>query len=168
MRLSERSAGLRDGTLPERLELLLGEPVEVLLFRERLGRRQRVLDAVELWIERALRRTGVDVDHRRDLLRDAVGNGVAGSSGPTVHGENDGSTCRRHRVADRVDVIRHRDRRAVGVGRLEARQRQRRDLVAVGTQRVGNLVPRPRAEPEARYEDDRCARHSATLSDVSA
>ena len=33
----------------------------------------------------------------------------------------------------------------------------------VGAQRVGDLVPRPRAEPEPGNQDDRCGSHSAIL-----
>ena len=72
-----------------------------------------------------------------------------------MHGEHDGTPRRRHRLADRVDVVGERDRGPVGVGRLEAGQRQRRDVVTVGAEGGGDLVPRPRAEPEPGNQDDR-------------
>ena len=130
-------------------------------------RGKRLLDGVEVGIERTLRRSGVDVDHGRDLLGDAVARAVAGGPGPAVHGEHDGSPRRPDRLADRVDVVRHGDGGAVGVSRLETGQRQRGDVVAVGTQRGGDLVPRPRAEPEPRNQDNRCASHSSTLAALS-
>ena len=167
MRLAQRRARLGHGALPEGLELLLGEPVEILRVRQLIRRGQRVLDGGELGVERALRRPGVDVDHCRDLLRDAIGDRIAGSAGATVHGEHDRSARRLDRLADRVDVVGHRDRRAIGVGRLETGQRQRGDVVTVGAERGGDLVPRPRAEPEPGNEDDRCGAHSSTLPDVA-
>ncbi len=166
MGLTERSTRLGHGALTERVELLLAEPVEILVRRQLLHGGQWELDSVEVGVERALGRPGVDVDHRRDLLRDAIGDRVAGSSGAAVHGEHDGGACRLDRLADRVDVVGHRDRGAIGVGRLEPGQRQRRDVVAVRTERGGDLVPRPRAEPEPWNEDDRCGAHSSTLPDL--
>jgi hypothetical protein len=66
-----------------------------------------------------------------------------------VDGEYDGSARRLDRLADGVDVVGERDLRAVGVGRLETGQRQRRDFVTVGAERRDDLVPRPSAQPEA-------------------
>src|SRR5262249_34229409 len=114
------------------------------------------LDTVEVGIHRARPGARVDVDHRRDLLGDAVARGVAGIAGSAVNGKDDGSVRRPDRVADRVDVIGQGNRGSGGVGRLEPGQRQRGDLVAVGPQRLGNLVPRPSTEPEPGDEDDRC------------
>src|SRR5439155_15081006 len=54
--------------------------------------------------------------------------------------------------------------RTVGVSRVEARQRQRRDIVAVCAYRGDDVVPRPRTEPETRDQDDRCCTHVATLT----
>ena len=158
-RLAQHATRHGHGATPERLELLLGEPVEVLLRRELLPV-QWLLDGVEVGIQRGLARGGVDVDHRRDQLGDAVARDVAGEPRPAVHGEHDGTPGRLHRLADRVDVVGQRDRGTVGVDGLETGQRQRGDVVAVGAQRGGDLVPRPRAQPEPGNQDDRCVRHA--------
>src|SRR2546430_4948504 len=96
-------AGLRYGPLPERLQLLRGEPCEVLLRRELLQRGHWLLDAAEVGVERALRWTGVDVHHRRDLLRDTVGDRIPTGTGTAVHREHDRAARRIHRIADRTD-----------------------------------------------------------------
>jgi len=72
-----------------------------------------------------------------------------------VHGEYDGRPRLADRAADRVDVVAQRDRRAVGVGRLEARKRQCLDVVALGAEARDDLVPSPLAEPEPWDQDDR-------------
>src|ERR671919_1215220 len=89
--LSQCRARLGNGPPPERLELLLGEPVEVFLVLELLPRGKGLLDGVEVGIERARRRTGVDVHHGRDLLGDAVARGVAGGAGPAVSASTTGA-----------------------------------------------------------------------------
>ena len=52
---------------------------------------------------------------------------------------------------------------AVRVGGLEPREGERGDVVAVGAQGRGDLVPRPCAQPEARNQDDRCTLHGRIL-----
>ena len=61
------------------------------------------------------------------------------------------------RVELRLDVVRQRDPRAVGVRRLEAGQGDRGHVVAVVAEACGDLVPRPCPEPEPGDEDDRGA-----------
>jgi hypothetical protein len=73
-----------------------------------------------------------------------------------VDGEDDRGVRRADRLDDRVDVVRQGDPGSVGIGRLEAGQGQRRDVVAVGAKRGGDFLPRPGAEPEAGNQDDRC------------
>ena len=131
---------LGHGALLERRQLLLGEPGEVLPLGEGLRRRHREVLLGRLRIGLALAGAGVDIDHGRDLLRDAVGDGIARCAGAAVHGEHDRPTRSRDRVADRVDMVGEGDRRSVGVHRLEARQCQRRDLVSVGSEGGGALV----------------------------
>jgi hypothetical protein len=46
---------------------------------------------------------------------------------------------------------------------FEAGQRHRGDVMAVGTQRGGDLVPRPRTEPEPGNQDNRCGSHLRSL-----
>ncbi len=162
--LAQDAARLRNRSPPKGLELLLAEPVEVLLVRELLLGGQGHLDAIEVGVHCADPRGGVDIHHGRDPVGEPVARGIAGEPGAAVHGEHDGSPRRLDRLADRVDVVRHGDRGSVGVGRLEAGQRHRGDVVAVGTQRGGDLVPRPRAEPEPGNQDDRCGSHSSTLA----
>ena len=161
--LAEDTARLRHRALPECLELLVAEPVQVLLLGELLRRRQRELDALEVGIHCADARAGVDVDHRCDQIRDTVARGVARESGTAVHGEHGRTSCRSHRLADRFDVIRQRDRGAVGLGGLESGKRYRRRLVALLKESGDDLVPRPGAEPEAGDEDDRSRRHASIL-----
>lgn len=67
-----------------------------------------------------------------------------------------------HGTDDRFDVIGERDLRAVGIGGLEAGQRQRRDHMAGSAQLGRDLVPGPRAQPESGNQDDRC-RHGSML-----
>ena len=160
--VAQDTARLRDRPLPERLELLLAEPVEVLLRRELIPR-QRLLRTIEVGSERRDARGGVDVHHRRDPLGDSVARDVAGEAGPAVHGEHDGTICRLDRLADRVDVVGQADRGPIGIGRPETGQRERGDVVAIGAQEVGDLVPRPRPEPEPGNQDDRWSRHASTL-----
>jgi hypothetical protein len=73
-----------------------------------------------------------------------------------VNREHDRRVLAANGLDDRVDMVGERDRRAVGVGRFEPGQRDRSNVVAVGSKRGGDLVPGPRAEPEAGDEDDRC------------
>ena len=100
---TQNAAGLRHGAAAERRELLLAQAVEVLA--ELVPRRERELGVRKARVERCGRRAGVDVDHRRDPLRQAVARGVARSPGAAVHGEHDGTLRGRERAADRVDVI---------------------------------------------------------------
>src|SRR5437764_12343780 len=79
--LAQHAARLGHGPLPEGVELVLTEPVEVLLVRQLLGRGQRLSDAVEVGVERTCRGAGVDVDHGRDPIGHAVAGGVAGAAG---------------------------------------------------------------------------------------
>ena len=103
---------------------------------------------------------------RRPLPRSAQGSGRSRRSRRTRY------RCARRarpeppppdRLEDRVDMVGHGDRGSVGIGRLETGERQRGDVVAVVTQHVGDLVPRPGAEPEPGNENDRCGRHAAIL-----
>ena len=151
-------AGLRHGALAEGGELLLGEAVEVLLGLD-LVPDHRLLVALEPRIEGALAGCRVDVHDRRDPLRDDVARGVAGEPGRAVERQHRGRRGRAERVDDRVDVVRERDPGTVRSLRLEPGQRDGGDVVTVGAQQRGDLVPCPRAEPEARDQDDRCARH---------
>ena len=151
-------AGLRHRALAEGGELLLGEAVEVLL-RLDLVPDHRLLVAREARIEGALAGCRVDVDHRRDQLRDDVARGIAGEPRRAVEREHGRRRAAHEGVDDRVDVVREGDAGPVRVLRLEPGQRQGGDVVAVGPQQRGDLVPRPRAEPETRDQDDRCARH---------
>ena len=161
-RLAQHATRHGHGAMSERLELFLGESIHVLLRRELLPV-QWLLHGVEVGIQRGLARSGVDVDHRRDQLGHAVARHVAGEPRAAMDGEHDRPPRRPHRLADRVDVVGQRDRGAVGVDRLETGERQRGHVVAVGAQRGGDLVPRPRAEPEPGDQDDRCVRHGSTL-----
>ena len=154
----EQAGGLRHGAFAEGGELLLGEAVEVLL-RLDLVPDHRLLVALEPRIEGALAGCRVDVHDRRDPLRDDVAGGIAREAGRAVERQHRGRRSRAEGPDDRVDVVRERDAGTVGVLRLEPGQREGGDVVAVGPQQRGDLVPRPRAEPEARDQDDRCARH---------
>ena len=82
------AARFRNRPLPEGLELLLAEPVEVLLRRELLPR-HRLLRALEVGVERRDARGGVDVDHRGDPLGHPIARDVAGEAGSAVYGEHD-------------------------------------------------------------------------------
>src|SRR2546422_8874354 len=96
---------------PESLELIGGKSLDAAAVGlELLPRRQGHLHSGELRVERTHRRSGVDVNHGCDLLRDAVARAVAGDPCPAVNGEHDGSPRRADHLADRIDVIRHGDR----------------------------------------------------------
>ena len=133
--LAKDGTGDRDGALAERRLLLLGEAVEVLL-RGDLVPDHRLLDVLEVRVERRLPGRGIDVDHRGDPLRDPVARRVAAEPGRAVDGEDDRDVRGLDRGDDRIDVVREGDRRPVGVGRLEPGQRQRGDVVAVGAERA--------------------------------
>src|SRR5207344_1610589 len=66
-------------------------------------------------------------------------------------------------LTDGIDVVGEPDGCAVGLGRLETGQGQRRDVVTAGTEGGGDVVPRPCAEPESRNEDNRCTGYAPTL-----
>src|SRR4029450_1383169 len=147
--------------LPEGLELVGAQTVEVLI--EFPPRGERFLDSVDVRVERARPRAGVDIDHRREFLWHAVARAVAGDTGATVHGKHDGSPRGHHRLADRVNVVGQRDRGTVGIHRLETGQRDRGDVTPVGAEGGDDVLPRPLSEPEPRNEDDRYGSHAPTL-----
>ena len=159
---ADERARLRHRTLAERRELRLAEAVEVLLLGH--GRPvHRLLDLGEVGIERTDARCRVDVDHRDDVLGNAVARGIPGEARGAVEREDDRAPGGDHGVADCIDVVGERDVRAVGVLRLEAGERDRRDVVAVRSKRFGNLVPCPGAEPETGNENNRCGAHGLCL-----
>jgi hypothetical protein len=72
------------------------------------------------------------VDHRCDLVRDLVGDLVAGSFGAAVDGEDHWRPCRFNRCADRIDVFRKCDSRPIGVDRHETGKLHRSDVMPGG------------------------------------
>lgn len=134
--------------------MLLSEPVEALLGLDRRPV-ERLLGAPEGRVERADPGRTVDVHDGGKSLGHPVARSVAGEAGRAVNDEDDGCVVRADRPTDRLDVVGEGDRRPVRVGRLEAGQGDRGDVVAVGPEQVGDLVPRPGPEPEAWDENDR-------------
>jgi hypothetical protein len=153
--LAQDAAGHGDGALAKGLLLLLAEAVEVLLLLDLLPH-HRLLDILEVGVQRANPGRRVDVHHGRDSFRDAVAGGVAGEAGRAVNGEDDRGGSPLDRLDDCVDMVGHRDRRTVGVGGLESGERDCGDVVTVGAEHRGNFVPGPGAQPKARNQDDRC------------
>lgn len=150
-RLAQGRTRLRHGPLPEGRQLLAAEALQAAAACFQLWPRgQRQLGRFEGGVQRVGRRPGIDVDHSRELVGNAVARGVARNTCPAVHGEHNRRAFRGHRLADRLDVVGQGDRRPVGVRGLQSRQRDRGDVMAVGTQRGDNIVPRPGAKPESR------------------
>ena len=105
------AARLGHRPLLERRQLLRGEPVEVFCLGEGLRRRHRQVWLGRLGVGLALAGAGVDIDHGRDLLRDAVGDGIARGARSRCARRARPDARRPHRVADRVDMVGEGDRR---------------------------------------------------------
>jgi hypothetical protein len=150
-RLAQGRTRLRHGPFPEGRQLFAAEACQAAAACFQLRPRgQRQLSRVEGGVQRVGRRPGIDVDHSRELVGNAVARGVARNTCPAVHGEHSRRAFRGHRLADRLDMVGQGDRRPVGVRGLQSRQRDRGDVMTVGTQRGDDIVPRPGAEPESR------------------
>ncbi len=118
--VAEDAARDRHGALAEGRLLRVGEAVEVLL-RVDLLPDHRLVTLLRR-VEWRLSRRRVDVDHRRDPLRDAVARRIAAEPGRAVDDEDAGAVRGLDRGDDRVDVVREGDRRPVGLGRSEPGQ----------------------------------------------
>jgi len=150
-RLAQGRGWLGHGPSAEGRQLLVAEAFQAAAARLQLRPRgQRQLGRVEGGVQRVGRRPGIDVDHGCEPVRNAVARSVARNTCPAVHREDHRGALRGHRPADRLDVVGQGDLRAVGVRGLQSRQRDRGDVVAIGAQRGGDVVPCPGAEPESR------------------
>ena len=98
-RAGHRRGRLGHGAAAELGHLLVADAVEVLACRELILLRQWLLDALELLVERGLRRSRVDVDHVRDVVGAAIGRRVARRARATVNGEYSRLTSRGDRAS---------------------------------------------------------------------
>ena len=103
-RLPKHAARHGHGTPAEGLLLLVGQPVEVLLFLDVLPH-ERLLGTLEVRVQRTLPRRGVDVDHGGDALGYSVARGVAAEPARAVDDEHDRGVGGANRIDDRVDMV---------------------------------------------------------------